>query len=71
MLADICLSFSIPFRREGYVCGKSHLRPHDGARPHDEEGSGHASGEDDIDCNQQSGVPLSIDLYQNVNCDSK
>ena len=43
-----------------------HLSPHDGARPHEEEGGGHAGGEDDIDCNQQSRVPLSIDLFENV-----
>ena len=65
-MADICISFYTPFRPEGYDCGKSHLRPHDGARPHDEEGGGHARGEEDIDCNQQSHVPLSIYLYQNV-----
>ena len=65
-LADIYIFFSTPFRQEGYDCGKSHLCPHDGARPHDEEGGGHAGGEDDIDCNQQSRVPLSIDLFENV-----
>lgn len=44
------------------AAGKYHLSPHDGARPHDEEGSGHAGSEDDIDCNQQSRVFLPIDL---------
>ena len=61
--ADTYIPLSTPFRQEEYDSGKSHLSPHDGAWLHDEEGGGHASGEDDIDCNQQSGVPLSIDLY--------
>ena len=41
-----------------------HLSPHDGARPHEEEGGGHAGGEDDIDCNQQSRVFLPIYLIE-------
>ena len=45
--------------------GKYHLSPHDGARPHQEEGRGHAGGEDDIDCSQQSRVFLPIYLNEN------
>ena len=43
---------------------KQHLSPHDGAGPDDEEGGGHAGGEDDIDCDQQSGVFLPIYLFE-------
>ena len=46
------------------AAGKYHLSPHDGARPHAEEGGGHAAGEDDIDCNQQSHVFLPIYLFE-------
>ena len=56
------------FRRERYETARKyhepHLSPHDGARPHAEEGRGHAGGEDDIDCNQQSRVFLPIYLFE-------
>ena len=40
----------------------AHLVPHDGARPHDDEGRGHAAGEDDIHDHQQIIVLLPIYL---------
>ena len=47
---------------------KHHLSPHDGAGPDDEEGGGHAGGEDDIDCNQQSGVFFPCVCFKIIIC---
>ena len=62
----LCISYRECIKGAGHISKSfvhlENLVAHDGARPHDDEGRGHAAGEDDMHDHQQISVPLSIYL---------